>query len=361
MNNAAPRVIRDRKINIALVGCGRVANNHFHSIQQHQDRVLLTAVCDSDEKAMHTASMQYEVEGYNNIDEMLHSTNADLVALCTPSGMHSMQATKVAKSGRHVLTEKPMATSWQDGLKMVRECEQAGVHLFVVKQNRLNATLQLLKRAIEQHRFGQIYMANINVFWTRHQEYYDQSSWRGTWALDGGAFMNQASHYIDLLHWLLGPIDSVQAMTGTLARRIEAEDTGVINVRWRNGAIGSVSVTMLTYPKNYEGSITILGEKGTVRIGGIAANEIQCWEFADDHPDDEQIKNANYQTTSVYGFGHPIYYDNVMNCIQGKALPLVNGKEGLASLELLIAAYRAAQSQATVYLPLEVSYDLSST
>lgn len=353
MMSNTPRVIKDRKINIALVGCGRIAKNHFQSIEQHENRLVLTAVCDTDEAAMRSASMQYGVDGYNDIDELLRYANADIVSLCTPSGLHAMQAIKVAESGRHVLTEKPMATCWQDGLRMVDACDKAGVHLFVVKQNRLNATLQLLKRTIEQERFGKIYMANINVFWTRPQEYYDQASWRGTRELDGGAFMNQASHYVDLLHWLLGPVQSVQAMMGTLARRIETEDSGVVNVRWQNGAVGSVNVTTLTYPKNYEGSITILGEKGTVRIGGIAVNEIQHWEFADSHPDDEQIKSATYKTTSVYGFGHPLYYDNVISTLQGTATPMVDGREGLTSLELLIAAYRAAQENRTVNLPLE--------
>jgi UDP-N-acetyl-2-amino-2-deoxyglucuronate dehydrogenase len=247
-----------------------------------------------------------------------------------------------------------MATRWQDGVNMVRACETAGVRLFVVKQNRLNATLQMLKKAIDEGRFGRIYMANINVFWTRPQDYYDQDSWRGTWALDGGAFMNQASHYVDLAHWLMGPVQSVQAMMGTLERKIEAEDTGVMNIRWRNGAMGSVSVTMLTYPKNYEGSVTILGEKGTVRIGGVAVNEIQEWTFADKRPEDEAIKTASYETTSVYGFGHPLYYDNVVKALQGKEKPLVDGQEGLASLELLIAAYRAARDGVTINLPLEL-------
>jgi UDP-N-acetyl-2-amino-2-deoxyglucuronate dehydrogenase len=237
---------------------------------------------------------------------------------------------------------------------MVKACDEAGVRLFVVKQNRLNATLQLLKKAVDQDRFGKIYMANINVFWTRPQDYYDQGGWRGKWEMDGGAFMNQASHYIDLIHWLLGPVDSVFAMTATLERKIEAEDTGVMSIRWRNGAIGSVNVTMLTYPKNLEGSITILGEKGTVRIGGVAVNEIQQWEFADSQAEDEEIKNASYQTTSVYGFGHPLYYDNVIKSMQGKEQPLTDGREGLTSLELLIAAYRSARDKQLVSLPLEL-------
>ena len=352
--NKTPWIINDRKINIALVGCGRISKNHFQAIEQHNDRLTLTAVCDTDETAMRAASLQYRVDGYNNLDEMLSYGNIDLVSLCTPSGIHPIQASTIAQSGRHVITEKPMATRWQDGLHMVQACDAAGVRLFVVKQNRLNTTSQLLKRAIETGRFGKIYMANVNVFWTRPQDYYDQASWRGTWQLDGGAFMNQASHYIDLIHWLLGPVHSVQAMMSTLARDIETEDTGVVNIRWRSGAMGSMSVTMLAYPKNYEGSITILGEKGSVRIGGIAANEIQHWEFSDQQPDDEQIKNVSYQTTSVYGFGHPLYYDNVINSIQGTALPIVGSRDGLASLELLIAVYRAARDNITVHLPLEL-------
>lgn len=348
-----PWTIPDRKINIALVGCGRISNNHFQAIEQHSDRLMLTAVCDTDRDALQNATAKYGVDGYDSIDKLLEHSNADIVSLCTPSGLHPVQTIKIAQSGRHILTEKPMATRWQDGLEMIKSCDDNQVRLFVVKQNRLNATLQLLKKAIEQGRFGKVYMSHINVFWTRPQEYYDQASWRGTWEFDGGAFMNQASHYIDLIHWLLGPVQSVQAMMSTLERDIETEDTGVMNIRWRSGALGSVSVTMLAYPKNFEGSITILGEKGTVRIGGVAVNEIQHWEFSDTRPEDELIRAANYETTSVYGFGHPLYYDNVINSLQGKDEPMTDGLDGLNSLELLIAAYRSARDNKTITLPLE--------
>jgi UDP-N-acetyl-2-amino-2-deoxyglucuronate dehydrogenase len=354
MRSKAPWVIKDRKISIALVGCGRISKNHLQAIKAHQDHLDLVGLCDTDPQALGAAIKEYNVAGFTSLDEMLQAIQPDLVALCTPSGLHPKQAIQIAGAGCHVLTEKPMATCWEDGINMVNACDAAGVRLFVVKQNRLNATLQLLKKAVDQGRFGKIYMTNINVFWTRPEEYYAQGGWRGTWALDGGAFMNQASHYIDLIHWLLGPVASVHAMTGTLARQIEAEDTGTLSIRWRNGAIGSVNVTMLTYPKNFEGSITILGEKGTVRIGGVAVNEIQHWVFADEDPEDEAIKNANYQTTSVYGFGHPLYYNNVIKTLQGIEEPLTDGREGLTSLELLIAAYRSARNGNTVHLPLEV-------
>ena len=196
-------------------------------------------------------------------------------------------------------------------------------------------------------------MVNINVFWTRPQEYYDSAKWRGTWEFDGGAFMNQASHYVDLLEWLIGPIESLQAYTATLSRDIEVEDTGVLSIRWRSGALGSMNVTMLTYPKNLEGSITILGEKGTVRVGGMAVNEIQHWEFDEKQPEDEQIATANYATTSVYGFGHPLYYDNVIKVMRGEAEPETDGRAGLKSLEVLIAAYLAARDGKRVALPLD--------
>ncbi|EGG99182.1 Oxidoreductase [gamma proteobacterium IMCC2047] len=235
---------------------------------------------------------------------------------------------------------------------MVKACDANNVRLLVVKQNRRNTTLQLLKRAVEEERFGKIYMVHLNVFWTRPQEYYDQGKWRGTWELDGGAFMNQASHYVDLLDWIIGPIADVQAMTST-HRNIEVEDTGVLNVRWRNGALGSMAVTMCTYPKNFEGSITILGEKGTVRVGGMAVNEIQEWNFAETKDYDAEIKAANYETTSVYGFGHPLYYKNVIDVLRGDAEPETDGREGLKSLEVLIAAYLSARDGKTVSLPLE--------
>ena len=345
--------VSGRKIKFALVGCGRIAKNHFAALKEHGDRTELVGICDTEEKALRAAVKVTPAKPYSSLNSLLAESDADVVVLTTPSGLHSEQAILVAASGRHVMTEKPMATRWHDGLRMVKACDEAGVRLFVVKQNRKNATLQLLRNAINKGRFGRIYMVNINVFWTRPQEYYDSAAWRGTWEFDGGAFMNQASHYIDLLDWLIGPIESVQAYTGTLARNIEVEDTGVMSIRWRSGALGSVNATMLTYPKNLEGSITILGEKGSVRIGGVAVNEIQHWTFADPDPDDEMVEKASYNTTSVYGFGHPLYYDNVIKVVRGEAEPETDGREGLRSLELLIASYLSARDGRRVALPLD--------
>ena len=345
--------ITDRKIRIAVVGCGRISKNHFMAIAQHAEKFELAAVCDIDPERLNQHTLEHKVPGYSSYETLLAESDCDLVSLCTPSGLHPIQTILAAKRGKHVMTEKPMATRWQDGLAMVKACDDAGVRLFVVKQNRRNATLQLLKRAVTEKRFGKIYMVHLNVFWQRPQGYYDSAPWRGTWEMDGGAFMNQASHYVDLLEWLIGPVADVQAMTGTLARDIEVEDSGVLNVRWRNGALGSMSVTMLAYPKNLEGSITILGEKGTVRVGGVAVNDIQIWNFAEAKEYDAQVREAGYETTSVYGFGHPLYFKNVADVLRGEAEPETDGREGLKSLEVLIAAYISARDRRTVSLPLE--------
>jgi UDP-N-acetyl-2-amino-2-deoxyglucuronate dehydrogenase len=345
--------ITNRKIRMAVVGCGRIAKNHFESLAKHADRVEIVAVCDIDPVALNAAIAATGAPGFDSLGKLLAATSPDIVVLATPSGLHADQAIQIAEAGSHVMTEKPMATRWEDGKQMVHACDKAGVRLFVVKQNRRNATLQLLKRAVEKERFGRIFMVNINVFWTRPQEYYDSAKWRGTWEFDGGAFMNQASHYVDLVDWLIGPVESLQAYTATLARNIEVEDTGVVSIKWRSGALGSMNVTMLTYPKNLEGSITIIGEKGTVRVGGLAVNEIQHWEFAEPDEDDELVKQASYETTSVYGFGHPRYYDNVIKVLRGEEEPETDGREGLRSLEVLIAAYLSARDGRRVSLPLD--------
>ena len=340
------------RIRIAVVGCGRISVKHFEAIQEHSNDLELVSVCDTDQEVLDKHIAKVGIEGYTSMLDMLKSVKIDIVVICTPSGLHSEQTILAAKHGIHVMTEKPMATRWKDGLRMVRACDNARVRLFVVKQNRKNSTLQLLRRAILEKQFGKINMVHINVFWTRPQEYYDQAEWRGTWEFDGGSFMNQASHYVDLLDWLIGPVEKVQAMMST-TRNIEVEDTGVLNIRWRNGTLGSMNVTMLTYPKNFEGSITILGDKGTVRIGGAAVNDIQHWEFDDIQKYDEQIQDASYKVTSIYGFGHSLYYKNVVDTLLGVSEPETDGREGLKSLELLIAAYLSARDSCTVSLPLE--------
>ena len=362
--------ITGRRIRIALVGCGRISSNHIKAIATHHRHAELVAVCDTQPERLaqaqhlvlkasheHPAAAATTAQ-FSNYSDLLAAAKAgttpvDLVVLATPSGLHPGQVIAAAEAGLHVCSEKPMATRWADGVAMVKACDDAGVNLFVVKQNRFNRTLRLVKRQLQAGRFGQLSMVAVNVFWQRPQSYYDQDSWRGTWEFDGGALMNQASHYVDLLDWLVGPVQSVSASIATLGRSLEVEDTAALQLRWRNGALGTMAVTMLTYPNNLEGSITLLGSTGTVKIGGTAVNRIEHWAFADCSPDDDLVEQASYETTSIYGFGHPPYYANVLEALQGKADPLCNGREGLRSLEILIGAYRSARDGCTVHLPLE--------
>ncbi len=353
LNGRPEWFIQNRAIRFALVGCGRISGKHIDALKAHHDDAALVAVCDTDEACLEAAAERTGAQAFRSYEQVLAHPEVDAVILATPSGLHAEQGIMAAAAGKHVVTEKPMATRWNDGLRLVRACDEAGVRLFVVKQNRRNATIKLVKRAIDEKRFGRIYMVNLNVFWNRPQSYYDSAPWRGTWEFDGGAFMNQASHYVDLLDWLIGPVESVHAFAATLARDIEVEDSGVANIRWRSGTLGSINVTMLTHKQNYEGSLTIIGEKGTVRVGGVAVNRIDHWEFADERPEDALVHDASYQTTSVYGFGHPDYYTNVIEAFRGIADPETDGREGLRSLELLIGIYLSARDGRVVSLPLD--------
>ncbi|HQM03406.1 MAG TPA: Gfo/Idh/MocA family oxidoreductase, partial [Candidatus Cloacimonas sp.] len=296
-----------KTVKIGLIGCGRISKNHLDAVTQIPEAEFVAA-CDIVEEKMQAIAENYGIKNlYPNYQEMLEKEKLDLVSICTPSGLHPQMGIDVANHKINVLTEKPMATNIEAADALIKACDKNNVKLFVVKQNRLNSTMQLLKRAIDKGRFGRIYLAESNVFWQRPQAYYDAEKWRGTWEFDGGAFMNQASHYVDALYWLLGNVDSVMAYTATMARRIEAEDTGCAILHFRNGIIATINVTMLTYPKNFEGSITIIGEKGTVKIGGVAVNKIEKWEFEDYDDDDRIAQDANYQPPNVYGFGHNPY------------------------------------------------------
>ena len=338
-------------IRVALVGCGRISRNHFDAIEKIAE-LELAAVCDTSDERAREAGARYSVPCFESYDEMLASVECDAVAVCTPSGLHAKHGIAAARAGKHVICEKPMAISLEGADALVRECDAAGVHLFVVKQNRLNPSIQLLRRAIDRGRFGRIYLANTTVRWTRPQEYYDQAPWRGTWEFDGGAIMNQASHYVDLIQWLVGPVESVMAKTATLARRIETEDTGIAVLKFRSGALGIIEVTMLTYPRNLEGSITILGEKGTVKVGGTAVNRIEHWSFADYDDDDKLIESTATNPPSVYGFGHEGYYRNVVAVLRGQAKAETDGRAGRKSLELILGIYESAKTGRDVPIPL---------
>jgi UDP-N-acetyl-2-amino-2-deoxyglucuronate dehydrogenase len=340
-----------RDFQIALVGCGRISKNHFDAIHKVEG-LRLSAVCDVAEERARTVGEEQGVPWFTDYAEMLKSAKAGVVTICTPSGLHSAQGIAAARAGKHVITEKPMSITLEQADALVQACDAAGVSLFVVKQNRLNPSVQLLKRAVDKGRFGRIYLANTTVRWNRPQEYYDSAPWRGTWEFDGGAFMNQASHYVDLIQWLVGPVESVVAKTATQGRKIEAEDSGVAVLKFRNGAIGVIEVNVLTYPRNWEGSIAIVGERGSAKIGGTAVNKVEHWSFADYDDDDKLIESVATYPASVYGFGHEGYYRNVLSVLRGEAQPETDGRAGRKSLELILGIYESAKTGRDVPLPL---------
>ena len=340
-----------KNFRIALVGCGRISKNHFEAIDKI-DGLQLVAVSDADPERAKQAGTLWSVPYFTSYERMLAESNPDVVTIATPSGLHAEQGILAAEAGKHVVMEKPMAISLTGADALVHACDRAGVRLFVVKQNRLNPPVQLLKRAVDRNRFGRIFLASCTVHWARPQEYYDQAPWRGTWEFDGGAFMNQASHYVDLIQWLMGPVESVMAKTATLARRIETEDTGIAILKFRSGALGTIEVTMLAYPRNLEGSLTILGEKGSAKIGGTAVNKVEHWEFAEPDDDDKLVESANTDPPNVYGLGHLGYYRNVLAVLRGEAKPDTDGRAGRKSLELILGIYESAKTGREVPLPL---------
>jgi UDP-N-acetyl-2-amino-2-deoxyglucuronate dehydrogenase len=349
-----PRTRAGGEFKIALVGCGRISKNHFDALKK-VDSLTISAVCDIVPERAKAAGAQEGVPAFTSFEEMLQRADCDVVSICTPSGLHAAQGALAARAGKHVITEKPMAITLGQADDLVKACDDAGVFLFVVKQNRLNPPIQLLRRAVDKGRFGRIFLANTTVRWQRPQDYYDAAPWRGTWEFDGGAIMNQASHYVDLIQWLVGPVESVMAKTATQARRIEAEDSGVALLKFRSGALGVIEVNVLTYPRNLEGSITILGEKGSVKIGGTAVNRVEHWLFADYDDDDKLVDSANTNPPNIYGFGHEGYYRNVLAVLRGEAQPQTDGRAGRKSLELILGIYESAKIGREVPIPLRTS------
>lgn len=321
----------------------------------------LVACADvDDERAMAVAQKADLSAHYNDYHRMFDEhPEIDVVSVLTPSGLHAQHVIDiVSRYRKHIVVEKPMALRLSDADEMIRACDEAGVRLFVVKQNRYNLPVARLRQALEAGRFGRLTMGTVRVRWRRDQVYYDQDAWRGTWALDGGVFSNQASHHIDLLEWMLGDPVSVMAKTATYLSDIEVEDTGVAIIKFRSGALGVVEATTATRPKDLEGSLSILGERGSVVIGGFAVNQMQTWEFEDatDEERAEVFVNSAENPPNVYGFGHKRYLEDVVRAIQEGRRGLVDGLEGRKSLELINAIYESSETGREVFLRYEPKY-----
>jgi predicted dehydrogenase len=295
----------------------------------------------------------YGGRAHTAFGEMVSQEKPDLVNVCTPSGDHVSTALALLRAGvPNVIVEKPMALRLRDADLMIEAAEKADARLFVVKQNRYNLPIVKLKEALDQGRFGRLVLGAIRVRWCRRQDYYDQAPWRGTWAMDGGVFSNQASHHVDMLVHMMGEVEEASALTTTRLVSIEAEDTGIAMLRFRNGALGVIEATTAARPVDLEGSISILGQNGTVEVGGFAMNEMKVWRFADPLPEDEGVLER-YRTNppDVYGFGHHEYLNQAVRAIQTGAPAPIDGREGRKSLELITAIYESSESGGPVAFP----------
>lgn len=341
-----------RTLGFAIVGCGRISKRHLELLGNGQiSNSRLVAVCDVRPERAQAAGERFRVPYFTDMHRMMQSEPVDVVSVLTESGMHAEHVIGLARYQKHIVVEKPMALALSDADRMIGACDRAGIKLFVVKQNRFNVPVLKLREALEAGRFGKLVLGTVRVRWCRTQSYYDQDAWRGTWAQDGGVLANQASHHIDLLEWMMGEVDSVFAVSTTALVEIEAEDTAVVTLRFRNGALGIIEATTAARPKDLEGSISILGEKGAVEIAGFAVNQMRTWNFADPWSDDgEVMERYSVNPPDVYGYGHHAYYEHVVQCILADRRHLVDGLEGRKSLELITAIYESIESERSVQL-----------
>ncbi|TXD36659.1 Gfo/Idh/MocA family oxidoreductase [Lujinxingia vulgaris] len=330
---------------LALVGCGHVAERHAGALQWHGQRLNVVGVVDPDAYRRQTLATLLEAPAFASLDALLAETSPELVSIATPTGLHCEQALVAARHGADVILEKPLSTSLDAARAMVKQVQELGHELFVIKQLRHHPLFLALRDAVRRGRFGRIFSVGLEVYWNRNQAYYDAASWRGTRELDGGALMNQASHYVDLLAWIFDEPDELYAAGGTLGRRIDVEDTALLTLRWPGGALGSVHVSMLAYPRNITTSLTVLGERGTVRLGGARCDQIEAWEFEEHTPQDDAIEGLASSVQDILSGGHAHVFGAILDHLDGVVdAPIVTGEEGLRSLAIIDAAYASMRA-----------------
>jgi predicted dehydrogenase len=334
------------KKRFAIVGCGNIANKHVHAIQGHINHAEIVAFCDIDFKRAQEFAKRSHARSFSRIKDMMQSMSRDIdiVNVLTPSGLHTNNVLELVAYRKPLVVEKPIALRLDEADKIIRACDAHGVKLFVVHQNRYNIPIVKAHEALEQGRFGKLVMGTVRLRWKRDQAYYDSADWRGTWAYDGGVFMNQASHHIDMLTWFMGDVESVSAVGGTRLVDIECEDTGAAILRFTSGAIGIIEATTATRPKDLEGSISILGEKGSVVIGGFFMNELTTWEFEKKQPIDDTIFEKAARNPSDWSYNHGEYLKDVIRSVESNRSGLVDGLEGRKSLELVSAIYESIET-----------------
>lgn len=342
----------------ALIGCGRIAVNHIKAALNNELNIV--AVCDILPEKMESLLAKYDLQNdksitrYADYKEMIEAEKPELVSIATESGIHAEIALYCIKNKINVIIEKPMAMSMEDADKIIEAAKVNNVKVSACHQNRFNVAIQELRKAIEAGRFGKLSHGSIHVRWNRDHGYYDQASWRGTWAQDGGALMNQCIHGIDLLRWMMG--DEIEEVYGATRQQfhgyLEAEDVGMAVVKFKNGAIGTIEGTTNVYPKNLEETLYVFGENGTVKIGGTSTNNIDVWDFADETADDLKKKDLKEATSNVYGNGHTSLFADVIDAIEKDRQPYVDAVAGRNALEVVLSIYKSQKEGKPVKLPL---------
>ena len=331
------------KLKFAIIGCGRIAQRHAEHISNNG---ILLSVCDNEKVKADELGKKYSSSVYYSIDELLESEkDLNVVSICSPNGLHAEHSIKALRAGFHVVCEKPMAITVEDCGKMITEAEKANRRLFVIKQNRFNPPIAAVKKAIDEGKLGKILSVQLNCFWNRNFDYYQSSDWKGKKAMDGGTLYTQFSHFIDLLYWIVGDVRKVYALSGNYAHQniIEFEDTGVIAMEFYNGALGTVNYTVNSYGKNMEGSITIFGEKGTVKVGGQYLNELEYQNIEGHEIKDLPKGNPanNYGQYQGSMSNHDKVYQNVIDVLMNQGIIATNGFEGLKTVEIIDKIYQA--------------------
>ncbi len=331
------------KVRIGLIGCGAISDRHVKAISRLTEAEIVGAF-DVTPKATQAFQTRYGIPCFTDVDAMVEKTNPHVLDILTPSGMHAKSVLELIRFKRHFVVEKPLALRLDHIDRILEECDQRGIKIFVIQQNRFNPPIQQLRRALDKGRFGKLVMGTVRVRWCRPQSYYEEKPWRGTWAYDGGVLTNQASHHIDMLIWMMGEVESVMAKTATRLASIEAEDTGIAILKFRNGALGVIEATTATRPKDLEGSISVLGEKGSVEIGGFFMNELKAWNFTEPDPMDAEVREKHATVPAELGWNHGEYFKDVIASLRQNRRGLVDGLEGRKSVELINAIYESAET-----------------
>ncbi len=330
-------------LRFGLIGCGRVAPRHAESFVQLPGATL-AAVADVRASRADRFAREYHADPYTDYRRLLERPDLDVVSICTPSGLHAAMAMEAMQAGKHVIVEKPMALSLADADAMIRVSAETGRKLCVVLQNRYNPPMQDLRRVVDSGRLGRLLLGSATVRWYRTQEYYEDE-WHGTWAMDGGALMNQSIHHIDALQWLMGAPASVFAYTATLAHRMEAEDTGVAVIRFQNGSLGTIEGSTITYPENLEGSVAVFGERGSLKVGGTALNRKTIWKVEGElEHEKELLTRDQLDPASVYGTSHSAVIADMIAAVLEDRPPRTNGFEARRSVALVLAIYESART-----------------